>query len=90
MIGTHLLSEVYPNPFNPQATFSLALSRTQEVSIGVYDMMGRRVATLHEGTLQGAQAHLFTVDGSRLASGAYFVRIAGETFADSRRVTLLK
>ncbi len=90
VVGTHLLSEVYPNPFNPQAQFNLAVSSSQDVTIAVYDVMGRRVAMLHEGQLDANETYNFTVDGSNLASGAYFVRIAGETFAEARRITLLK
>lgn len=90
VVGSHTLSEVYPNPFNPQAQFNLAVSADQLVTIAVYDVMGRQVATIYEGQLGSNETHQFTVDGSGLASGAYLVRIAGESFADTRRITLLK
>lgn len=90
VVGTYRLSDVYPNPFNPQAQFTLAVASAQNVNIAIYDVMGRRVATLHEGQLDANETYNFTVDGANLASGAYFVRIAGEAFTEARRITLLK
>ncbi|HYE95772.1 MAG TPA: M36 family metallopeptidase [Rubricoccaceae bacterium] len=90
VVGTHALSAAYPNPFNPQASFSLAVARTQDVAVALYDAVGRRVAVLHEGRLEGSRTHRFTIDGARLASGTYLVRVVGETFADVQPVTLLK
>lgn len=90
VVGTYELSDVYPNPFNPQAQFNLAIGTDQSVTIAVYDVMGRQVATIYEGQLASGEAHQFTIDGSSLASGAYLVRISGEHFSDTRRITLLK
>ncbi len=88
--GTHLLSEAYPNPFNPTATFSLAVAEPQEVQIALYDVRGRLISMLNEGALSGRTLYTFTIDGANLTSGTYFVRISGETFADNHRITLLK
>ncbi len=90
VVGTHRLSSVYPNPFNPRAQFTLAVARAQNVTIDVYDAVGRRVAMLHDGAVEANQTQTFVVDGASLASGTYFVRITGETFADTQRITLLK
>ncbi len=85
----YVLSAVYPNPFNPQASFTLALPQAQEVTVAVYDMLGRRVATLHEGML-AAQQHRFTLDAAGWPSGLYLVRAVGEQFAATQRAVLLK
>jgi hypothetical protein len=87
---THALSAVYPNPFNPSAAFTLSVRQPQYVSLGLYDVLGRRVATLFDGHLDASASHAFSIDGSGLASGAYLVRANGERFTASRRVTLLK
>ncbi|GIV58266.1 MAG: hypothetical protein KatS3mg042_1179 [Rhodothermaceae bacterium] len=86
----YLLSEPYPNPFNPQAQFTLAVQRTQSVRIALFDLLGRQVATLHDGVLAGEETHQFTIDGSGLSSGIYLVRVVGEQFTATRQVTLLK
>ncbi|MEM1096538.1 MAG: S8 family serine peptidase [Bacteroidota bacterium] len=90
MPEAYVLSEVYPNPFNPTAQFSLLLRQQEEVNIGVYDVTGRRVAMLHQGRLDPSQLHTFTLDASVLASGLYLVRASGETFAATRRALLVK
>ena len=88
--GTHNLSSIYPNPFNPQAQFSLEIAEQQEVSIAVFDALGREVAMLHDGTLNAGTIHQFQIDGSNLPSGVYVVRATGEHFTDVRQVTLTK
>ncbi len=86
----YMLSDVYPNPFNPQAQFSLAVQQDQRVRITVYDVLGRQVAQLYDGTMAAQNMQTFTVDGSRLSSGLYLVRVQGERFTATRQVTLLK
>ena len=90
VVGTHQLSHAYPNPFNPQAQFTLAVSLAQNVVVELYDVVGRRVSVLHDGNMDANESYQFTVDGSNMASGAYFVRVQGETFSASQRMTLLK
>ncbi len=88
--GTHNLSTVYPNPFNPQANFTLEVAEQQNVRIAVYDALGREVATLFNGSLNAGTEHAFTIDGADLPSGIYMVRAIGEQFTDVRQVTLMK
>lgn len=88
--GTHNLSSIYPNPFNPQANFTLEIAEPQNVRIVIYDALGRKVATLFNGSLGSGTAHGFAIDGATLPSGVYMVRVIGELFADDISVTLLK
>ena len=88
--GTHLITRAYPNPFNPQSQFTLAVAQDQRVTAELYNTLGQRVSTLFNGTVEANQAQLVTIDGAGLASGMYVVRVTGERFADALRVTLLK
>ena len=88
--GTHALSELYPNPFNPQSSFTLAVAQTQDVLINVVNLLGQHVATLHDGVLTANQERTFTFDAGQLPSGVYLIHVEGESFTDTRRVTLLK
>jgi hypothetical protein len=88
--GTHLLSAAYPNPFNPQTTFTLAVSQRQQVRLAVYNLLGQHVATLHDGLLATDTPHRFTIDGSDLPGGVYLYRAEGEHFRETRRVVLVK
>ncbi len=83
------ISAVYPNPFNPQAHFSLDLDVSQSVRISVFDALGREVRVLHDGSLPSGRT-AFTLDGNGLVSGVFVVRVAGETNSDARRITLLR
>ena len=56
--GDFLLSSVYPNPFNPQAHFTLAVKQVQRVEVALYDLLGRRVALLYDGPLKAYTTHL--------------------------------
>ncbi len=86
----YLLTPPYPNPFNPQAQFSLAVRQTQQVRVAVYDVLGREVAQLFNGVLPANETHQFTIDGSGFSSGLYLVQVIGEQFSATRQVTLLK
>ena len=88
--GAYLLSAAYPNPFNPQTQFTLMVAQTQQVQVGVYDLLGRQVAQLHNGMLSSNEAHMFRFAGEHLTSGIYLIRAVGEQFATVRQVTLLK
>ncbi len=88
--GEYALTDIYPNPFNPTATFTLAVGSTQEVEIGLYNSLGQMVGTLHSGTLSANEQYTFDVDGAGLTSGLYLVQIKGQTFGTTRSITLLK
>ncbi len=73
-----VLSPNFPNPFNPTTTIQYSLPNSMPVSLRVYDMTGRVVAILVNGTVS-AGTHQVTFDASNLASGMYIYRLeAGE------------
>jgi hypothetical protein len=84
------LSDAYPNPFNPSTRFSLTVAMTQRVDIGVYNMLGQRVASLHEGLLLANEAHAFEFEANELPGGMYLIRAQGEDFTDTRQAMLVK
>jgi parallel beta-helix repeat protein len=69
---TELLAN-YPNPFNPTTRIGFQLSENSAISLKVYDILGREVATLMDGTKE-AGVYTSSFDGSKLCSGIYFVR----------------
>ena len=83
------LFQNYPNPFNPSTTIPFALPEPADVTITLYDIMGRRVATLLNDT-RPAGWHNVTWDASSLASGAYFYRIRTDSFTSVKKLTLIK
>lgn len=80
------LSQNYPNPFNPSTQISFATTKAGPVSLRVYDILGREVATLVNETLPPGQ-YTERFDGSRVASGVYiFVLKSGEGQRSNRMV----
>ena len=87
---------IYPNPFNPSTTIAYTVGGTggqgsglSDVSLAVYDVLGREVAVLVDGK-QPAGSYEVPFDASRLASGMYVYRLIAGSFIQSRRMLLLR
>lgn len=85
--GRFEMEAAYPNPFRGAATVALRVKKTQDVSVGLYNMLGQRVRDLYRGTMHSGQKRTFTIDGSGLSSGMYIYRVQGETFSEARQIT---
>ena len=83
-------SPAWPNPFKNRASFSLTLSQDQEVSVVLFDLLGRQVQSIFKGHLPRSQPHTFTIDGSQLPSGTYIYQVSGTHFQASEHIVLLK
>lgn len=79
----------FPNPFNPSTTIKYDLPRTSHVSLSVYDMLGREVATLLNEE-KSAGTHTVQWDASGIASGVYFYRIKAGDFVQTKRMLLMR
>ena len=84
------VSEVFPNPFNAQTNLAISLLEPEDITVTVYDALGRRVTQLHDGPLAGNRIHRFVWQTDGLASGTYQIRIESTSFNEVRSVTLLK
>jgi photosystem II stability/assembly factor-like uncharacterized protein len=92
------LEQNYPNPFNPKTNIKFQIPSTRLgfgisdvglVSLRVYDMLGREVATLVNENLQPGSYEV-TFDARGLASGAYFYRLRTGEFTQTKRLLLLR
>ncbi len=79
----------YPNPFNPEMTIPFSLPRSSEVTAEVFDLLGRRVATLAAGRFQPGR-HRLSWNAAEAASGVYFVRVQAGPVHAVRKVVLLR
>jgi hypothetical protein len=79
----------YPNPFNPVTVIGYDLPQQGKVSLVVYDVIGRRVATLVSGE-QAAGRHKVLFDGRQLASGLYLYRMEVGDFVKVGKMMLVK
>ena len=83
------LAQNYPNPFNRTATISYRFDRGGQVTLRVYDLTGRQVATLVQG-VQPAGTHEVAFDATTLSSGTYFYRLETPSGAATRSMTLVR
>lgn len=79
----------YPNPSRGAATLALVLPERGRVQVALYDVLGRRVALLHEGLLT-AGAHRLMLDGSGLAPGVYLARAETAAGAVTTRLAVVR
>ena len=84
------LSQAYPNPMRSQATLDLTVQEAQPVTATVYDLLGRRVETVHRGNVAANTPTELRVSADGLSSGTYFVRVEGESFTATRRLTVVR
>jgi hypothetical protein len=89
LCASFFLEECYPNPFNATTHIKFQIPSTSFVSLKVFDVLGREVATLMEGQLT-AGTHMVTFEGGELPTGSYFVRLISGSRAENRKLLLLK
>jgi hypothetical protein len=83
------LEQNYPNPFNPTTTIRYQLPVTSDVKLEVYDVLGKKVATLVSGR-QEAGIYTYTLNASTLSSGVYFYRLQAGRFVETKKMMLVK
>ena len=88
------LSQNYPNPFNPTTTISYSIppnvkQETQEVKLTIYDVLGKKVATL-VNQKQSSGNYQVQFDASSLPSGVYYYKLRAGNFVQIRKMMLLK
>jgi hypothetical protein len=83
------LSQNYPNPFNPTTTIRYALPKAAHVTLRVFDILGREVATLVNAD-QEAGFKSISFDAGAFASGVYLYKVEAGTFIDVKKMVVLK
>jgi hypothetical protein len=86
---TYSLSQNYPNPFNPSTTIEYQLPKSSLVRLTVYDLIVREVAVLVNDR-KDAGVYDVRFDASALASGVYFYRLTAGSFAQARKLILVR
>jgi hypothetical protein len=86
---SYKLDQNYPNPFNPATTISYSISKESNVSLIVYDIMGKQVAEL-VNSKQAAGSYRVEFDAAKFASGTYFYKLTTGDFISVKKMILLK
>jgi hypothetical protein len=83
------LYQNYPNPFNPSTTIRFSLPQHEHVTLKVFDVTGREVATLVDGEMTAGN-HAVTFAPPLSTSGLYFYKITAGKFSQTRKAVLMK
>jgi len=83
------LSQNYPNPFNPTTTIRFSLPKREHVTLKVFDVLGREVATLVDG-VKDAGEHSVVWNDAYVSSGVYFYRLTTPQFSQTKTMVLIK
>jgi hypothetical protein len=91
-LPTHFsLEQNYPNPFNPSTTIEYAIPRAEHVTVKVYDVLGREIATLVDEFKQaGTYNSQFSIGNYQLGSGVYFYILQAGEYISTKKMVLLK
>ncbi|MBR9979114.1 MAG: T9SS type A sorting domain-containing protein [Bacteroidetes bacterium] len=87
--GVFALEQNYPNPFNPSTTLTFTLPSSSDVTLTVFDALGRQVAVIVDG-YRSAGTHHVSFDASRLPSGSYHAVLRSGDNKASIRMTLAR
>jgi hypothetical protein len=90
----YALGQNYPNPFNPTTRFDVAIPKLANVTVAIYDVLGRQITTLMSGQ-QGAGLYSMEWDGRdarglNVPTGIYFIRMLSDEFNQTQKIMLMK
>jgi hypothetical protein len=88
-VKNYSLEQNYPNPFNPTTEIKFTLAKSGNVSLKVFDILGREVASLVNGTVE-AGSHTINFNASNLSSGVYLYTINADNFTMTKKMMLMK
>ena len=89
--ATTALNQNYPNPFNPSTSIAFTLAESSQVSLEVFDLMGRQIATLADQANFTAGSHTISFDASGLSTGTYLYRMMTSSgFTATKKMLLIK
>ena len=88
---TFSLSQNYPNPFNPSTVISYQLPVSSKVTLKIYDLLGREVATLvNEEQSAGRHNYELGITNYEMSSGIYFYKLQANNFVETKKMLVIK
>lgn len=86
---SYVLDQNYPNPFNPETRIQFSIPENAEVSLVIYDAIGKEIETLVSGQMAPGK-YSYTWDASKYASGIYFYKLTTNNFVKVNKMVLIK
>lgn len=86
---SYILHQNYPNPFNPSTQIHYQVPESGIISLKIYDLVGREIATLVEGLVPAGE-HTAVFNATNLSSGVYLYRLEANNFVATKKMLLIK
>jgi len=83
------LSQNYPNPFNPATNLEFGISKLGFVTLKIFDLLGKEIATLVNSELR-AGSYKYNFDAGNSPSGVYFYKLTAGEFSETKKMSLIK
>jgi photosystem II stability/assembly factor-like uncharacterized protein len=87
--GTINLEQNYPNPFNPTTEILFTLPKASDITLMLYDVLGREVAVLAQGR-RNSGVHRISFNAEGLPGGVYLYKLKADNFVDVKKMVLMK
>ncbi len=85
-----VLTQNYPNPFNPKSLIRFVSPITEQISVDLYDVLGRHQGVLFRGMAEAGRVYDVAIDASPLATGVYFARLVWSGGTATRRLVVVR
>jgi hypothetical protein len=85
-----ILAQNYPNPFNPSTTIAFAIPVKSQVTLKIFDILGREIATLMNNEIVAAGNHTKQWNAANMPSGVYFYKLQARSFTATKKLVLMK
>jgi hypothetical protein len=85
----YALSQNYPNPFNPATTIKYSVARAGKVTLKIFDILGKEIATLVNEQKEPGQ-YYYEFDGSKFDTGVYFYTLKAGDFLQTKKMIIIK
>ncbi|MCB0726340.1 MAG: T9SS type A sorting domain-containing protein [Ignavibacteriae bacterium] len=89
ILNDYKLEQNYPNPFNPSTIIRFSLPKSQNITLEVFDISGRNVATLISGRVESGNNSI-QFSPYNLSSGIYFYKLTADNFTETRKMVLVR
>lgn len=86
----YVVLKAYPNPFNPSTKISFTVGSKKDITLKVFDVLGREVAMLFHGVVEAGREYIVPFSAPHLTSGLYLVVLQGEGIQKIQKIMLLK
>ena len=90
MNGPLFLSAPAPHPVQDRSRLAFAVEEGGPATVTLYNLLGQRVATLHDGPVTAGERVALTINAGRLGAGTYFLRLTTDTASRTERVTVVR